>query len=329
MNKMIYTFGIIFVFAAAVTIWADIGESPAALASNEASQSMHDHTGEHSSISHQGEDLDALFEETVHVHAEEKPDEHAGHDHASRGEICPEHGIPEEEDALCHGDHIGDLQPGEGMMVRLASAEVMDRAGISFSLPRLMSAAAGITVPGRVEFNRNRLAYLTPLGNGVVRHVNVQLGARVEKGQILAEIAMPEVASLTAQLSTAQARQVQTEATYLREKELLERGITSRQEYQQAEAEYQAARSAVTQYQQQLLNFGLSAADIQKRLQPGARPAGLPLYVPFSGTIVEVKTAVGEAVSPNAPLFSLADRTFSAGIANLSGQDWRSHPGSL
>jgi len=246
-----------------------------------------------------------------HNHGHEKEEtSHAGHDHEGHdehGEICPGHRVPESEDALCQPDRIGELQPGQGMKVRLASPEVAAKAGISVTRPKMISMAEGIAMPARVEFNRNRLVHITPLAAGVTRQVKVQPGAKVSEGTVLAEVAMLEIATLKAELLAALAHRKQTELAYHREKDLLERGISSRQEFQQAESEYHAARGASDQYRQQLQNYGLSPDNIENIIRHNDTSAVVPFRAPFSGTLVEVKTAQGEAVAPATPLFIMAD----------------------
>lgn len=338
MNKRIFLAAIVIAVIGVVSIWALIQRTPKALDATKESHAGHDHALEKQAILQQDEHLDNLFEvddHEGHDHAEQghpeksidKPDnhadqghaeslaeesgdEHAGHGHAnqeSRDGICPEHRVPEVEDALCQGDRLAELQSGEGMKVRLASPDAAAKAGIGIVKPQRIDLADGIEIPGRVEFNRHNLARITPLSAGIMLKVHIQPGFQVKKGDLLAEIAMPEIASLKAQFLTAKARQTQTEATYLREKHLLERGISSAWEFEQAGAEYRAAQSASEQYRQQLLNFGLAASALKQLLVDGKSSAVLPLRAPFDGTIVAVETAAGEAVEPGTPLFTLAD----------------------
>jgi len=321
MNKPLIFSGIVLIPIVFISIPLFI-QTPPPAAAGERSHAEHGH---HETAGHGPEDRSEQEDHAPHAHSGHAPrkdvDSHAGHDHEAHGhdghddhgdqcepgEICPEHGIPEAEDALCHSDRVGELQPGQGMMVRLASPEVSAKAGFQLTSPRAIAFAEGIAVPGKAVFNRNRLAQITPLAGGVVREVHVLPGASVKEGEILARVAIPEIASLKARLFTARAKLAQTEAAYRREKDLLERGITSHQEFQLAESDNLAARSEAELYRQQLLNFGLSSADIQRLLKTGDSGAVLPLRAPFSGTVVEVRTAVGEAAEPGSPLFLLAN----------------------
>lgn len=228
--------------------------------------------------------------------ADRKGGEHAGHDHGeAEGELCPEHNVPEAEDALCNSERVALLRPGEGMKVRLASPQVAERVGIATALP-LPAGEAGATWPGQVVFNRDRLARLSALSSGTVLKVRAGLGDRVQKGAVLAEIAAPEAAGLRGELAAAESRRVLAETVYLREKDLFEKGISAHQEYQQAEAELRQAESATARARQQAQDFGL-----------GGSGSTLPVRAPFSGVVVERTAVPGEAVAPGTPLFTLAD----------------------
>ena len=239
----------------------------------------------------------------AHASAPRKGDPHAGHDHSGHGhadvgdEICPEHKVPENVDALCQPDLVSHLQPGQGMKVRLAAPETAARVGITTTAP-LPVAESGAVWPGQIVFNRDRLARLSALAGGTVHKVHVRLGEKVTKGQVLAEIAAPEAAGLRAELAVAESRRALTETIYLREKDLLEKGITSRHDFQQAEAEYRQAQSAAGRARRQSQDFGLA---------DGSAGSVLPIRAPFAGTIIERAGVTGETVSSGDTLFVLAD----------------------
>ncbi|RJQ80095.1 MAG: efflux RND transporter periplasmic adaptor subunit [Desulfobacteraceae bacterium] len=220
---------------------------------------------------------------------------HAAHKHREPDAICPEHNVPEAEDALCNSERVPLMRAGEGMKVRLAFSGAAEKVGIATVLP-LPADKAGATWPGQVVFNRNRLARLSSLSAGTVQRVMARLGGHVQKGTLLAEIAAPEAAGLKGELAAAESRRALAETVYLREKDLLSRGITSRHEFHQAEAEFREAQSAATRARQQARDYGLSG-----------NGSTLQVRAPFAGTVVERTAVPGEAVAPGTHLFTLAD----------------------
>ena len=307
---------------------AEVGHDGHDHADEKTQADPHAHAEEHPRETHdphdhgdEEEDLDALFAEErsgshKDPHADEEGQDHHGHDHAAHraaprasyphaghehaevgDEICPEHQVPENVDALCQPDLVSHLEPGEGMKVRLGAPETAVRVGITTAAP-LPSAEGGAVWPGQIVFNRDRLARLSALAGGTVQKVHVQLGEKVAKGQVLAEIASPEAAGLRAELAVAESRRALAEAVYLREKDLLEKGITSRHDFQQAEAQYRQAESAAVRARRQVQDFGLA---------DGSVGSVLPVRAPLAGTVIERAAVTGETVSSGDALFVLAD----------------------
>ncbi|MDD2556887.1 MAG: efflux RND transporter periplasmic adaptor subunit [Desulfuromonadaceae bacterium] len=262
-------------------------------------------------------------------------DEHAGHDHSGHShaknnpksnhasaegddscatDICPEHRVPEAEDALCQAEHIGDLRPGEGLLVRLESKRVAAQAGVLTTVPTPMKIAQNLSVPARLLFNRERTASIAPVAPGTVRRVHVRPGTRVKRGDLLVEISTPELAPLQAGVTGAHARLSQAQTSLEREQDLLAKGISSQQEYEQAKTAYASASSELEQYRQQLLNFGLDAAGIASTTSATSANSApdtvtnlAPIRAPFGGIITNLATSIGEVVTPASVLLTLAD----------------------
>lgn len=292
----------IMLFLYFATLFAVLAPTCSAATLSQAANVCSDH--DHAAKEHQSANVQprASYDHAGHDHdspEEHDPDPHAGHDHTKSTEMpqgdCAEHGIPEAEDALCQPQLMAGLQPGQGLKVRLATADAAARIGLRIEAPAA-GAASGVSLHGRVLFNRDRLARLSAPLAGVVKTVSGELGRTVKAGQVLAEIAAPEVAGLRAALQTAESRAALADSTYQREADLFARGITSRQELQQAQADRDQAHSAVTQTRRQLADYGL-----------GDKGAGLQIRAPFAGTVVERNVAVGESVGPAAALFTVAD----------------------
>lgn len=271
-------------------------------------EALFDEPGEHKEVADAGaDDGHAPSEISPDPHARHGDEDEHDHAHAAGDGLCPEHRVPEAVDALCQAGHIGDLLPGEGMKVRLAAEDAAAKAGVRTSSPRQMALADGAGLHGRIVFNRERLASITPLTSGVIRQVHAQPGDAVQPGEVLIEIAMPELAGIQADFIASRAQLEQLEAAYQRERELLDRGITSRQEFQQAEAAFREARSRVEKFRNQLANHGLTGADLKTLVASGRPTAAVALRAPFGGVIIDLQSATGEAVNAGTLLMTVAD----------------------
>jgi cobalt-zinc-cadmium efflux system membrane fusion protein len=221
--------------------------------------------------------------------------------------LCAEHDVWESECGICHPELLANLEPGQGLKIRLASSESALKAGVRTSAAAAGSSLGGLVVLSRLSYDQNRLARITPLADGVVREVFADVGDSVSKRQLLVEIDSPEIARAKSDYLSSLADEALKELVFNREKDLLEKSITSQQEYEESSAEYQKAMNATMTTRQQLLNYGLTEGQVREVAETGSSSSRLPIVAPFSGTLVERDAVIGEAVEVGDVLFSLAD----------------------
>lgn len=268
---------------------ADAHDTPSAQAATHADKADKGHEG-HNHGAEQDE------------HAAEK-DEHAGHGHGkpdatNLGELCAEHRIPEAEDVLCNPGLMTTLLPGEGVKMRLATLEAAKRAGIVMVPAKRAGMAGGQAVPAQVIYNRGRLAEVMALSGGTVRRIAAEPGQSVGKGALLAELASPGAALARGDYQAALGRLKLAEANVKREQELVAKGVSARLELEQAQAEQQAAQATAEQLREQLNAFGAGAA---------GSGTSLAVRSPLSGTVVARSAVAGQTLTPETPLFTVAD----------------------
>ena len=220
---------------------------------------------------------------------------------------CLEHGVAERECGICHPDLAGSLKPGQGLKIRFESVESASKAGVMTDVPTTGKSKAGLNVLSRVSYDQNSLVHITPLAAGVVQNVFADVGEVVSKGQVLVEIVSPEIARSKSDYLSAMAKEELKELIFKREKGLVEKKITSQQEYEQALAEYQMAGNTATMTRQQLLNYGLTEGQIQKVAETRSSSSTLQVLAPFSGTLIDRNAVIGEAAKPGDMLFTLVD----------------------
>src|SRR5690606_21767430 len=127
----------------------------------------------------------------------------------------------------------------------------------------------------RVQYDATRLALVSAPAAGVVRRIATDVGARVEKGDVLAVVDSAAVGADRSQRIAAQARLRAADANLRREQELAEKGISPAKDVEAAESERDAARAAV-----QAAKAALGAVGA------GARGAGgYPITSPLDGVV--------------------------------------------
>src|SRR5947199_10833686 len=142
-----------------------------------------------------------------------------------------------------------------------------------------------LILPGTFQAIKQTTIY--PRSNGYVQSWKADIGDNVQSGQLLAEIATPEVDQ---QLAQARAQEEITKVTADRWRDLVQKKVVSKQEYDQNEKAYEAARTNLQQLQK-----------IQGFQQ---------ILAPFAGKITARNIDVGTLVTAGTgnsgtPLFSL------------------------
>ena len=223
------------------------------------------------------------------------------------GLLCKEHNVLESECGICHPELLARVQTGGGLKVRLASAQSATKGGLETGKAESDESERGAAFLSRVTYNQNKFAHITSLVPGVTQKVHADFGSQVKKGQVLVEIASPDIARAKSAYLGAQSDLSLKELSYQREKGLSEKNVSSRQEYELAEAEYRKAKNEAAAARQQLANYGVSETDLAELIKTHATSSDFALRAPFAGTIIDRKAVTGEAVNSESPLFALAD----------------------
>jgi cobalt-zinc-cadmium efflux system membrane fusion protein len=221
--------------------------------------------------------------------------------------LCKEHGVPEGECGICHPDLVAKLKAGEGMKVRLPSTNSTRVVGVETAVTESGVIADGLECVAEVSFNQRKLAQITPLVGGVVKSVEVDLGSRVNQGDLLARVSSVAIGEAQATYRKAIAEDRLRDKTAERERNLRAQRISSEKELQEAEAAHEAAMAAVQQAGEQLKVLGFDEQQIQALAERKGTPGVLEIRAPFAGEIAERSAVQGGLAEMGKPLFTLVD----------------------
>lgn len=233
------------------------------------------------------------------------------------GFMCNEHGVLEDECGICHPDLLSQRPPGQGLKVRLPSKESAGNAGVEVRTPDVDTMTHGIETFAELTFNQNKLAQITPLVDGIVKSVEVDLGSRVRQGELLARVTSVAIGEAQTAYVKALAEDRLREKTLVRERNLRAQRVSSEQDLQEAEAAHEAAMAAVQQAQQHLAVLGFDDQQIQALARQQAAPGILEVRAPFAGEIVERTAVLGAMVELGKPLFTLTDPSAMWAMVNI------------
>lgn len=194
-----------------------------------------------------------------------------------------------------HGDEV-TVAEGGATEVHLDSA-ALALSGVVVAVPESVRAG-GLAVTGNITYDQNRVSHIGPKTQGRVVELTVEVGSRVDRGQVLAHLESPEVGATRAELHEAEALLEIAEENYEREGRLEAQGISSRRELLDAEAELRRVQARLASAQERLRVLGADLHD---------EGGHFDVASPFDGVVVERHAGRGEVVGPTDQLFTVAD----------------------
>lgn len=225
--------------------------------------------------------LSGTAPESPSEHAEDEHSEHADEPHqpteAATTASRPEHNV--------RSEHIS-----------LSTAQVQ-QAGIQSTRAQAQMLSSSSTWLATLTINPDRQAHVVTPMAGYIEQVLVGHAASVRKGQPLAVLVLPELIDLQADLKAATANLALAQQTYQRERGLWQQGISAKQDYLQAEHDWQRSQISQRALQQRLSAFGATTQG-QGRYT---------LRAPMSGSITSKDLSIGEHVQPTDTLLTIAD----------------------
>jgi cobalt-zinc-cadmium efflux system membrane fusion protein len=192
----------------------------------------------------------------------------------------------------------------EGAMVRL-DPEQRSHLDVRTALPEPVSALPLALAPGRVAIPPAKEFAVTAVQAGVITRVNVPVGVKVTKGQVLAEVESIALVDLQRAVVDAHAVFKVATAKFQRDETLYREGVIAQSRWQETRSDFERAQASLRAAEQTLLASGIAAADIE-RIKDGNQINGLyPVLSPVEGIVLERLAIVGQKVDALAPLFRI------------------------
>ena len=182
--------------------------------------------------------------------------------------------------------------------------KALGRLGIKVEAAGSTTGELDLAVPGSLEYNLDKYAEVGSLVDGRVTQMSVKVGDAVKKGQLLATIVVPSIASAQADYISAEAAARIAKDNEAREDALLKRQLTTAREAEvaRAEATRTAAELQAAGAKLQALGVGRPAAG---QVLNGA--GTLLLRTPIDGVVVRRDAVLGRFLQAKETAFVIAD----------------------
>ena len=204
--------------------------------------------------------------------------------------------------ALAVGLLSGSLLSAQEDVVRL-SDEQAQHIGIRTLKPVATGQVPLLRAPARVSLPPQDEYIVSAPQAGFLSKVEVALGVKIAKGQVLAQIRSPDLLALQRGVLDAATAFNLAQAKLNRDKTLLAEGIIAQMRYQETKSDYDRHSTALKEAEQVLAAAGLSEAEIHSLEQNRKLNSQLNVRSPIDGVILERMAVAGQRVDLLAPLF--------------------------
>ena len=216
-------------------------------------------------------------------------------------------------DASASGSSSGEAghpRPGDITLTlspsQLENAQIKIEAAVE-QTGSAAPASGGQRTTGTVQSNAYKEVSITPIAGGIVRQVDAEIGAHVEKGAALVSIFSSELAEAQATYMRGLAEVEEHHQHHKRTIELVEIGAASREELEQVTSTYRGAQANLSSARQRLIALGMSVPQIDALQGQSDVKALITVLAPSSGTVINRSVNPGEIVDKGKELLRIAD----------------------
>ena len=200
--------------------------------------------------------------------------------------------------------------------------EAVARAHVQLGRVASAADASEIRIPATIEPNAYRQAAVTALVSGRITGVTAALGQRVRRGDLMAAIYSPDLSEAERAYLSAKAELQAHEERLARVADLVERGVASRQELEEAHAEHTSLTTAAEGARSRLELLGVSADQIDRLSSVSQMTATAEVRAPIDAVVTARQANVGVNVQSGTPLFTLVDLSTVWVVGDLYEKDF-------
>ncbi len=191
--------------------------------------------------------------------------------------------------------------------VRLGADQVKS-AGIVIKTVGSRLMVTTLDLPGEIKTDETRLAHVVPLLGGVVTGVFKKEGDQVRKGELMAVLNTRELADAKSAYIAAAQRVEFARVTLQREESLWKKKISAEQDYLEARRSFDEAALAARLAAQSLVVLGIPPGALRGLASaPAASMSRHEIRAPLSGEVIARNVTIGEAVTAEEDIFTVAD----------------------
>lgn len=187
------------------------------------------------------------------------------------------------------------------------TADEVKNLGIELAAPQKVQATSAITATAHVVIPPMGDVYVSAPQAGLLMRLNVAIGDRVSRGQLIAELQAPEFLALQREFLDALNTNLLAQNDYARDKQLHDEGIISGRRLQETSTRAKIATTGINEHRQLLKFAGLTDSEIRALESEQRLLRTLTIRAPIDGVVLDRMASAGEHVDMMAPVYRIAD----------------------
>jgi cobalt-zinc-cadmium efflux system membrane fusion protein len=187
------------------------------------------------------------------------------------------------------------------------SQENLGNLGIKLGKPEPVTQVPVLSAPAKVVIPPTQEYIVSASQAGVIDKLNVAIGDKVVKGQILAQLNSPDLLTLQREYLKAGTAQQASLINFNRDKKLLEEGVIPDRRWQETLSQYNSAVSEADEHRQLLEIAGMTAGEVEHLAKTHRLTRQLNVRAPIAGVVMERLVIAGTHIDMMAPLYRIAN----------------------
>ncbi|WP_333873459.1 efflux RND transporter periplasmic adaptor subunit [Methylobacter sp.] len=187
------------------------------------------------------------------------------------------------------------------------SQQNFENLGVKLGKPETVSQFPVLSAPANVVIPPAQEYMVSAAQAGVIHKLNVAIGDKVVKGQVLAQLNSPDLLTLQKEYLKADNTLQLVSAIYQRDKKLLAEGVIPDRRWQETGSQYHVAVSE-TDAQKQLLEIaGMTAGEVDQLGKNHRLTRQLNVRAPIAGVVMERLAVAGTRIDMLVPIYRIAN----------------------
>lgn len=187
------------------------------------------------------------------------------------------------------------------------SQENIENLGIKLGKPEPVTQIPVLSAPAKVVIPPTQEYIVSASQAGVIDKLNVAIGDKVAKGQILAQLNSPDLLTLQREYLKAATAQQASLINFNRDKKLLEEGVIPDRRWQESSSQYHSAVSETDEHKQLLEIAGMTGGEVDLLAKTHRLSRQLNVRAPITGVVMERVAVAGTRIDIMAPLYRIAN----------------------